>query len=1000
MASSVWSTQELAEFVAVVSSAERPRSAAQAAVERAAVTFDAPVAAIVGERELIASVGDADRASLVSDPSAVSAALDHPPGTTFMIARPGSRGFSGEDVGLLGAMAQVTSMTMRTLSVLDAERAAREEVERLARDQAALRRVATLVAEAAPRSGIFAAVAAELAQGLGAEAAAVVRYDTHGTATIVGGWGAGGISIPVGAPLVIHESGVAAFVRRTHRPMRVESFVGPPGTLAAHFSALGVRSGVAGPILVEDSLWGVAVAGTIRPEGLAPESDARVAEFAELVAAAIANAEARTELRITADEQTRLRRVATAIARGAAPDIVFATVAEEVCRVLPAADVTYIGRYDERDAVEFVGAWSRAGEVGFLGERVRLGGHNVATLVLERNAPARVDRLVDDDTPATALARKWAQSAVGAPITVEGRLWGVMVAGARSEGSLPPGIEHRLAQFTELVATALGNAQARDARRRVADEQAALRRVATLVVRDAAPEPVFAAVAEEIGRLLSAQASVVRYHPDGAARFVGTANVPPGVVAIGDRMPLGGANVTTRVFATRRPVRIDGYPADDASPATKLASGRSQIHSAMGAPISVRGRLWGAALAGTPRERGFPHDAQDRLADFAELAATAIANAEARAELRRGADEQSALRRVATLVAEGAAQSTIFATVAEEAARLLAVEQAHVARYDADDSVTILGAGGTGDQNVDLPSRHVIHDGSLAARVRDSARAARIDRYPDELRALAVADMHSSVGAPITVDGRLWGLISVSTAGDDLLAPDTEARLAAFATLVAAAIANAQAQADLAASRARMLASADQTRRRIERELHEGAQQSLATVALQLRAVQAAIGPRHVELTASLAYVAATLNDTLDELREIARGIHPAILAEGGLSAALRTLARRSPVPVTLNVRAPDPPAERVEIAAYYVVSEALANAAKHAHAAAVTVDVEGSEDALRIRVGDDGVGGAEFVRGSGLIGLRDRVEAIGGRISVDSPLGTGTSLWVELPLS
>jgi signal transduction histidine kinase len=234
----------------------------------------------------------------------------------------------------------------------------------------------------------------------------------------------------------------------------------------------------------------------------------------------------------------------------------------------------------------------------------------------------------------------------------------------------------------------------------------------------------------------------------------------------------------------------------------------------------------------------------------------------------------------------------------------------------------------------------------------------------------------------------------------DPVPPDTERRLADFTELVATAIANAQAQADLKASRARIVASADQTRRRIERDLHDGAQQRLVSLVLQLRAARAAIPAELGELAADLEQVTAGLVGALEELREFARGIHPAVLSEGGLGPALRTLARRSAVPVELQLRAAGRLPEPVEVAAYFVVSEALANAAKHAHASSVTVAAEAADGVLRVSVRDDGVGGADPTHGSGLVGLKDRVEALGGRVVLRSDPGAGTALTVDLPLA
>jgi signal transduction histidine kinase len=266
---------------------------------------------------------------------------------------------------------------------------------------------------------------------------------------------------------------------------------------------------------------------------------------------------------------------------------------------------------------------------------------------------------------------------------------------------------------------------------------------------------------------------------------------------------------------------------------------------------------------------------------------------------------------------------------------------------------------------------------------------------PEHIRAEGV---RAVVAAPITVEGRLWGAITVGSRSEEP-PPDTEARLAGFTELVATAIANAEAQAELTASRARIVATADQTRRRIERDLHDGAQQRLVSLALRLRTTAAAIPAELDEVLQELAGVGAELDAVLGDLRELSRGIHPAILTEGGLGPALRTLARRSSVPVQLQVRTQGRLPERVEVTAYYVAAEALTNVAKHADASVVQVEVDTDDGLVRLDIRDDGVGGADTARGTGLVGLKDRVEATGGTLRVQSLPGEGTSLLVELPI-
>jgi signal transduction histidine kinase/CHASE3 domain sensor protein len=372
-----------------------------------------------------------------------------------------------------------------------------------------------------------------------------------------------------------------------------------------------------------------------------------------------------------------------------------------------------------------------------------------------------------------------------------------------------------------------------------------------------------------------------------------------------------------------------------------------------------------------------------------------------RAELEALAAEQAALREVATLVAQGAPPEAVFAAVTEEVGRLLSAERTFMARYD-DDEVTLVGSWSADGTSMPLGVGRPIGRRSASRIVRDTGRPVRIDDYGSGAEAPGVEALgiRALVGAPIVVGGRVWGIITVASTTDEAPPPGTEGRLAAFTELVATAIANAEAQAELTASRARVVATADETRRKIERDLHDGAQQRLVSLALQLRSAQASVPDELEGVQAELEDVASGLTGALDELREYARGIHPAILGEGGLTPALKTLARRSTVPVELHVDTNGRLPERVEVGAYYVVSEALANVAKHAKASSVDVDVEAVTGVLRVSVRDDGKGGAHFGHGSGLLGLKDRVEALGGSIALASPRGEGTALRVELPIA
>jgi signal transduction histidine kinase len=368
------------------------------------------------------------------------------------------------------------------------------------------------------------------------------------------------------------------------------------------------------------------------------------------------------------------------------------------------------------------------------------------------------------------------------------------------------------------------------------------------------------------------------------------------------------------------------------------------------------------------------------------------------------AEEQSALRRVATLVARGAPTQEVSAAVGAEVGRLLGADLTAVGRYGPDDLMTVLGAwSGTGPLPITVGSRVSLGGKNLATLIHQTRQPARIDDYDQGSGAVAEVarrmGFRSAVGVPISVAGHLWGLVAVMSARTGVLPADTEARLAGFTELAATAVANAEAQAALAASRARIVVAADEARRRIQRDLHDGAQQRLVTLALRLRELQAVAPPEAGDLVDGLDEVITGLEAALEELREIARGIHPAVLAHGGLLSALQTLARRCPIPVDLQVqvtgRLPGP----VEIAIYYVICEALANAAKHADASVAVVTAMVGDGVLRASVRDDGCGGADFGIGSGLIGVKDRVEALGGHITLHSPPGTGTTLEAHIPL-
>jgi signal transduction histidine kinase len=367
------------------------------------------------------------------------------------------------------------------------------------------------------------------------------------------------------------------------------------------------------------------------------------------------------------------------------------------------------------------------------------------------------------------------------------------------------------------------------------------------------------------------------------------------------------------------------------------------------------------------------------------------------------AEEQAALRRVATLVASGAEAPAIFRAVAEEAGRLLGAASAATIRYDDDAAVTV-GRWHDGEPRGFVVGTAVPLAGSdgLTAIVFRTGRSARIDDYRG-VRGHAAAMMRqngygTAVAAPVVAGGRTWGLVLVASNAPDTLGPDAERRLGDFAELVALGLESAEAREQLNASRLRILEAGLNERRRLERNLHDGAQQRLVSLAIQLRVLETQLDGGADGAKQLVSGARHELNLAMKELRELARGLHPAILTQRGLTAALGSLADSAALPVgiigVLDERLP----EAVEAGAYFVVAESITNAVKHANASGIEIHLERVPDGLRIQIADDGRGGADPAAGTGLRGLSDRIEALGGRFSVADRPGGGTVVSVELP--
>jgi signal transduction histidine kinase/ketosteroid isomerase-like protein len=531
---------------------------------------------------------------------------------------------------------------------------------------------------------------------------------------------------------------------------------------------------------------------------------------------------------------------------------------------------------------------------------------------------------------------------------------------------------------------------------KMAEDQAALRRVATLVARGVSQDELFAAVNQEVGWLVGADpTSLMRFEADDTVTLVAAWSAADAAFPIGARRPVDDG---------LRSMRDDGRtlrfgPSELPRKGAFVEEARQlAIRSAVGVPIVVDGRVWGAAFAASTREEPFPEDTIARIAGFTELVATAIANAESRAALARLAEEQAALRRVATLVAHGVPPEQLFAAVTEEVTRLFLADLATICRYESDGTYTIVASAG---RRFPGGSRWALGGKNLATLVFETGRPARIENYDDASGPLAddvrAVGGRSAVGTPIIVEDRLWGATGVVMSRKQPPS-DTEARLASFMELVATAISNTEARTEVAASRARIVAATDNERRRVVRDLHDGAQQRLVhtivTLKLACRALEDGQEGGSVLVTEALGHA----EHAHGEMRELARGIIPTVLTRGGLPAGVDALAARTPVPVQIDVTVDRLPTA-VEATAYFVVAEALTNVAKHALAGHAEVLARVEHGALVVEVRDDGVGGAR-PDGNGLQGLADRVSALNGRLRIDSPADGGTLVAAVLPLS
>jgi GAF domain-containing protein len=859
---------------------------------------------------------------------------------------------------------------------------ARSHLVALADEQAAVRRVAELVARGVGQQELFDQVAAEASELIGGHGTTLIRRDGETTYIAVAVCDG---PAPIGTRLEIasDDEGVVREIVRTRRPARLDEYRARAGPVRAR-DDYGVGAGAGVPIIVDDQLWGILLATTDgQPLPLGTES--RLAQFAELVAAALANVRARDEVHQLAAEQAALRRVAELVARNVVPEDVFASVAAEAARLLGGEAMTLTRFVSEQELV----VEAASGGPAPIGTLITFEPETLPDWVRRENRVVRVDDYTRERDAELAVQFGLIAS-VAAPISVQGKVWGMLTA-TSSNAPLPAGVEHRLQQFAELVSTALANSQARAEVQALADEQTALRHVAELAAREAPAEAVLEAVTVQASGLAGVDfTTLLRFEPDGSTEIVAVHGAP-GNITVGMRASGDGDGATQRVWRTGRAAR-----ADDLSRMSgrwpQVAHGFGFAASAA-VPILFQQRLWGVLVV-VARDHPLPRGIEERLMHFGELASTAISAAEARKLLQTLAEEQSALRRVAELAARGAAIEEVFDAVAAEVSRLLENVATVLLRSDQDHATVVATCNSPSPVGLRVPAL----SGSGIGEVMPTGRPFRVDSYEhttlgDLARRFTAVP---AIAVPIIVEGRVWGSVGASGAGSPLPV-GTEERLVQFADIAAAAIANAENKEKLTASRARVVATGDEARRRLQRDLHDGAQQRLVHTLITLRrAKDAAADDRPAaELIDEALGHAERANR---ELRDLVRGILPASLTRGGLRTGIESLVDEIPIPVAIDVatRRLSPPTETT---AYFIVAEALTNVVKHAHATHALVTVQLSEQTLSIDVRDDGGGGADPSRGTGLTGLLDRVEASGGTLRILSSPASGTELHASLPL-
>ena len=532
---------------------------------------------------------------------------------------------------------------------------------------------------------------------------------------------------------------------------------------------------------------------------------------------------------------------------------------------------------------------------------------------------------------------------------------------------------------------------------RLAGEQAALRRVATLVAHGVPPVEVFRAVADEVSGLFGADvAAIVRFEDDGTATVLGDVGGPH---EAGARVSLDPGYVVHTVREAGRSARFD---TDDPPAADRGSLVRTLgVQSAVASPIAIEGEVWGAITVAS-QHGPLSRTAKRRLNDFTALVATALANAQAREEIRVLAEQQAALLRVAELVARDSSSEEVFHAVAQEARGVLNTEAVGLLRFEPDAEAVLVAQSQTPWDPPPLGTRFALDGENVVTEVARTGRAARMDDWGHATGAVGsmadVLGVHSGVATPIVVEGRMWGTMIAASSQSEPLSSGTEHRMEQFTKLLVTAIANADGLDRLMASRARLVTAGDAARRRVVQDLHDGAQQRLVHAIVTLKLARQALLEDSGEVEALLTSALEHAEQGNEQLRELAHGILPTSLTLGGIGSGIEALVQRVDLPVEVDVSA-ERFEQEIEASAYFIVAEALTNVVKHARANSASVRAVNRDGALHVVVLDDGIGGADR-DGHGLTGLADRATALSGRLVVEDAVPCGTRLTATLPLS